>query len=306
MASRAKKQSGAAGSPRSMTGYGAAQATGSRLAVDVEIRAVNARSLKVSYRTPSLLSPREADLEKMVRARVRRGTLTVFVRLQLLQAEDVIRVRTPVIEGLAKALEPLRKRGIVDGPLTPAVIASIPGALETGAGSALRPADWRVVKQAVEQALDALDAMRGREAAHLVKDLLRITKSMRTTLAAVQKHVPKALAEQQQKLRDRVDALLADREIKLDAATLAREVALIADRSDIVEEITRLRAHLDEFDKLLAQDGEVGRTLDFLSQEMLREANTMGSKSQNIELSKRVIALKADIDRLKEQVANLE
>ena len=303
MAARSK---GVAAGPRSMTGYGAAQATGSRLAADVEIRSVNARSLKVSYRTPSLLAPREPDLEKLVRARVRRGTLTVFVRLQLLEAEDVIRVRTQVIEGLEKALQPLRKKGIVEGALTPEAIVATPGALETGASSALRPADWRIVKEALEAALDALDAMRRREAAHLAKDLLRITKSMRTTLAAVQKRVPKALAEQQQRLRDRVDALLADRDVLLDPSTLAREVALLADRSDITEEMTRLRAHLDEFDKLLVQDGEVGRTLDFLGQEMLREANTMGSKSQDMDLAKCVIALKANIDRLKEQAANLE
>ncbi|MHC4953019.1 MAG: YicC/YloC family endoribonuclease [Planctomycetota bacterium] len=292
--------------PRSMTGYGSAQETGTRLAADVEIRAVNARNLKVSYRTPSLLSPREPDLEKLVRARVRRGTLTVFVRVQLLQAEDVIRVRSEVVEGLEKALKPLRSKGLVEGALTPATLASIPGALETGASKALRPADWNIVKGAVQKALEALDAMRSREAVHLVRDLQKHTKSMRRTLADLQKRVPVALAEQQARMKERVDALLADHAVSLDDSTLAREMALVADRSDITEEITRLTAHLDEFDALLDKDGEVGRTLDFLGQEMLREINTIGSKSQDVALSRCVIALKTDIDRLKEQAANLE
>jgi len=289
-----------------MTGYGSAQGTGSRMAVEVEIRAVNSRNLKVSYRTPSLLSPREADLEKLVRAQVRRGTLTVYVRTQLLQNEDVIRVRREVVEGFESALKPLREAGLVAGTLSPDGLAAIPGAIETGASRALRPADWKVVKEAVTKALTTLDEMRAREAAHLVRDLRGHTKSMRKTLAALKKRVPQVLDEHHKRLRERIDALLAERNIELDDATLAREMALIADRSDVAEEITRLSAHLDEFDELLERDGEVGRTLDFLAQEMLREANTMGSKSQDVELARSVIALKSAIDRLKEQAANLE
>ncbi|MHC4410110.1 MAG: YicC/YloC family endoribonuclease [Planctomycetota bacterium] len=289
-----------------MTGYGAAQATGARLACEIEIRAVNARSLKVSFRTPSFLTAREPDLEKLVRARLRRGTVTCYVRIQLLAAEDVIRVRPEVIEGLEKALSPLRKQGLVEGALTPEAIINLPGAIETGASKPLRPTDWKVVKESMSGALDALDAMRLREAEHLVRDLKQITKSMRAEVKQVQKRVPKVLKEQKERLKERIDTLLADQGVEIDDATVAREMALVADRSDIREELIRLAAHLDEFDKLLGTDGEVGRTLDFLSQELLREANTMGSKSQDTQLARSVIALKSNIDRLKEQAANLE
>jgi uncharacterized protein (TIGR00255 family) len=289
-----------------MTGYGAAQAAGTRLAVEVEVRSVNARNLKIAYRTPSLLSPREAELDKLVRTRVRRGTLTLYVRLQLLQAEDVVRIRREVIEGFEAAVRPLREAGMVEGKLTPDGIAALPGAIESGAGSALRPTDWKIVKDAVCEALDALDVMRLREATHLVRDLRQNTKSMRKTLDALVQRLPAVLAEHHQRLRDRVDAILADREMQLDDATLAREMALIAERSDVAEEVTRLTAHIEEFERLLTQDTEVGRTLDFIAQEMLREANTMGSKSQDVELARSVIALKSAIDRLKEQAANLE
>jgi len=292
--------------PRSMTGYGSAQAAGTRLAVEVEVRSVNARNLKISYRTPSLLSPREAELEKLVRTRVRRGTLTLYIRFQLLRSEDVIRIRREVIEGFEAAVLPLRKAGMVEGKLTPDGIAALPGAIESGAGSELRTADWKVVKEGVTQALDALDAMRLREATHLVRDLRQNTKAMRKTLTGLKKRLPAVLAEHHQRLRDRVDAILADRELKLDDATLAREMALIAERTDVAEEVTRLTAHIEEFERMLTHDGEVGRTLDFIAQEMLREANTMGSKSQDVELARSVIALKSGIDRLKEQAANLE
>lgn len=292
--------------PRSMTGYGAAQATGSRLSCEIEVRSVNARALKISFRTPSFLSARESDLEKLARARLRRGSVNCFVRIQLLQAEDVIRVRPEVIEGLEKAIAPLRKSGFVQGPITPEAITNLPGAIETGASMPLRPADWKVVKQAMEEALEALDAMRIREAAHLVRDLKSITKKMRAEIKRVEARVPQVLDEQAARLKERIDALLADQGLTLDPATLAREIALLADRSDIREELTRLAAHLDEFDQLLERDDEVGRTLDFLAQELLREANTMGAKSQDTVLARSVIALKSNIDRLKEQAANLE
>ena len=290
---------------RSMTGYGAARASGSRLAVEIEVRSVNARSFKLTLRNPPLLGPRETEIEVLVRRRIRRGTVSLFVRLDLLRPEDAVRIRPEAVEGFARSLQPLIKAGLVEGKLTPDALAAIPGALETGANDPLRPVDWRVVKGALEQALDALDAMREREASHLAKDLGRILRGMRKTLATVRKRAPAVVRENQERLRERVDALL-DPGAAIDETTLAREIAVLADRSDITEEITRLSAHLEEFDRYLDGGGEIGRTLDFLCQELLRETNTIGSKSGDVTLSRSVIALKSDIDRLKEQVANLE
>lgn len=292
--------------PRSMTGYGAAQATGSRLAVEIEIRSVNARSLKTSLRMPPVLAPREPEIDKLVRGTLRRGSVTVYVRIAFLRPSDLVRIREDVVEGFAKAVSKLRRKGLVEGPLSVEALAALPGALESGAEDPLRPADWKVVSKAVREALAALDAMRQREATHLVKDLKLIVRRMRATLAKVKRRAPNVVAEQQKKLHDRVSHLLAGSGAALDETTLAREIALFADRSDITEEITRLAAHLDEFEKYLARDNEVGRTLDFLSQEMLRETNTIGSKSGDVEIARAVIALKSDVDRLKEQVANLE
>ena len=141
---------------------------------------------------------------------------------------------------------------------------------------------------------------------HVNIHLKRILKSMRKELTAVRRRTGRVVKEQQKKLRDRVDALLQDEAVTLDPATLAREIALLADRSDVTEEVTRLDAHLDEFEAYLGSDNEIGRTLDFLGQEMLRESNTIGSKSQDVEIARAVIALKTETERLKEQAANLE
>jgi len=292
--------------PRSMTGYGAAQAAGRRISVEAEIRSVNSRSFKLVLRSPALLSPKEADLELLVRRRVRRGALTLRLKVAYLRPADALRVREEVVEGFSKALDQLRRRGLVEGPLSPEALAALHGAVEVGPEDPLRPADWKVVRQAVEEALEALDAMRRREADHLVRSLRPILRRMSKGLAAIEKRSPAVAREYGRRLSERVQGLLQDQGLGLDDATLAREVALFADRCDVTEETTRLAAHIEEFGGYLDGNGDVGRTLDFLTQEMLREANTIGSKNQDVSIARLVIALKSDIDRLKEQVANLE
>jgi uncharacterized protein (TIGR00255 family) len=289
-----------------MTGYGAARAKSRRIAVEVEARSVNSRSLKVTLRTPAVLSPREPDLEALVRKQVGRGSVTLAVQIKFLRPEDVVRVRTEVVEGFARALAALRKKKLAIGPLTAEAVAALPGALDSAAEAPLRDEDWRAVKDAVEAALRALDTMRTREARHLVRDLLGIARRMRKNLALVGKRAPDVVKEYARRLKEKADALLASSGVSLDDTTLAREVAVYAERSDVAEEVTRLTAHLDEFERYLASQGEVGRTLDFLSQEMLRETNTIGSKSQDVEIARAVITLKSDVDRIKEQVQNLE
>ncbi len=289
-----------------MTGYGAASAAGSRIAVEVEAKSVNAKARKISQRSPSFLASREPEMEALVRRRVRRGSIQITVRVDHLRPQDAVRVRAEIVEGVARALEPLKKRGLIEGKLSADAVAQLPGAVEYAAHDGVRPADWRVVKGCVEGALERLDAMRAREAKHLVRDLRRILAAMRKPLSTVKRRSPKVVVEQRRKIRERVNALLADDGVTLDGATLAREVALLADRADVTEEVTRLAAHLDEFGNYLRSGGEIGRTLDFLGQEMLRETNTIGSKSADVEIARAVIALKSEIERLKEQAANLE
>jgi uncharacterized protein (TIGR00255 family) len=289
-----------------MTGYGAARARSRRVAIEVEARSVNSRSLKVTLRAPVALAAREPDLEALVRREVARGSVTLGIELRFLKPEDVVRVRAEVVEGFARALSALRKRGLIEGPLTAEAVAALPGALEPVAEAPLREEDWRATKGAVEAALRALDTMRTREAGHLVRDLLLAAGRMRKHLALVGKRAPEVVKEYAKRLKERADALLASSGASLDETTLAREVSVYAERCDVAEEVTRLSAHLDEFERYMKSKGEVGRTLDFLSQEMLRETNTIGSKSQDVEIARAVIAMKSEVDRIKEQVQNLE
>jgi len=302
----AKKKASAGAGARSMTGYGAGRASGPRIAVEVEIRSVNHRGLKVSWRLPPSLTARESEFEGLVRKRVRRGSLAVFLRLTYVRPEDVARVRDDVVAGYAAALDRLRRQRLVDGPLTPEALASLPGALETGTDAPLRPADLKVVRRALEDALSNLDAMRRREATHLVRDLRALARRMDKERTAIARRAPRVVKEHRDRLKERLDQLLASTGHTLDEATLAREAAVIADRADVTEELTRLAAHVDEIGAYLDRGEGVGRTLEFLGQELLREANTIGSKSSDVALARSVIALKSEIDRFKEQVANLE
>jgi len=292
--------------PRSMTGYGAARAAGAGVVAEAEARSVNARSLKITLKVPPCLGPREADLEALVRGVAARGTVTLSLRVERTGPGSAVRVRPEVVEAASRALEALRRRGIVEGRLSADAAAQIPGALEEAFDAPLPPAGWRAVRTAAERALASLDAMRRREAARLARDLRKVLASMARSLAAVRKRAPAVPAEQRDRLQQRVRTLLAGSGATLDEASLAREVAFLAEKSDVTEELARLDSHLREFGARLAADGEVGRVLEFLSQEMLREANTIGAKSADVAIVRAVIALKADADRLKEQAANLE
>jgi len=289
-----------------MTGYGAGKARAKGIAVEAEARSVNARSLKVSLRTPSSLSDQETALEEAVRARVRRGTVNLAVRVGRTGPEGAVRVRTEVVEAAAREIERLRKKGLVTGSLTADAVASLPGAFESGADEPLAADGCRAVLAAVDAALSKLDGMRRREGARLARELRAIVARLRSSTDAVALRVPRVVVEYQARLKERVDQLLRASDVTLDTQTLAREVALLAERADVSEEIARLRAHLAEFEAGLRREGEVGRTLEFLAQELLRETNTIGSKSVDVEIGRHVVAMKAEIDRLKEQVANLE
>ncbi|MFQ5843503.1 MAG: YicC/YloC family endoribonuclease [Planctomycetota bacterium] len=292
--------------PRSMTGYGAARNGGGPLSVEAEARSVNGRSLKISVRAPPLLAPHEADLEGLVRRAVSRGSVTLSVRVERLEPGESVRLRPEVVEDVVRGLEPLRRRGRIEGALSADAVPHLPGALEPVRQDPLRPAEWREVKRTAQDALGSLNTMREREAVHLARELARILQRVRKNVAQVERRTPTVVRHLHRRMRERVEALLAETGVRVDDATLLREVALLADRADVTEEIARLRAHVEEFERYLGRSGGVGRTLDFLTQEMLREANTIGSKNVDIPTARAVVALKSEIERLKEQAANLE
>jgi len=292
---------------RSMTGYGRAEVSGTRLGVSVECKSVNHRTLDVALRLPGLLSGFEPDARRMIQSAVQRGRLEVTVRLGSAAGGTL----TPVVANVEQAREyAALARQVADalalpgGPSLEWVLGQ-PGVLSREPEAAVVPEEaWALLAEALGKALADLVARREAEGAALAQDLGALHDSLGTQVGFMAERVPPAAARQMARLRERMQALLG--EIPLDEGRLATEVAVWAARSDIAEELTRLRAHLDQFAALLRDGGTVGRTLDFLIQEMNREVNTVGSKADDLELSQTVIAAKSTLEKLREQVQNLE
>lgn len=291
---------------RSMTGYGRAEVSGARLTVSVECKSLNHRNLDIALRVPRLLSPFELDARRIIQAAVQRGRLEVTVGLgaaagtlnsvsvNIEQAREYAALARQVADALACG----------SGPTLEWVLTQ-PGVLSREAEPAAPPEEaWPLLADALGRALADLVARRGTEGAALVQDLLALRETLVAQVGFVAERAPVAAAHQASRLRERLQALLAG--APLDETRVAMEVAAWAAKSDVTEEIARLRAHLDQVAALLAGDGPVGRTLDFLIQEMNREVNTIGSKADDLELSQTVIAAKSTLEKLREQVQNLE
>jgi uncharacterized protein (TIGR00255 family) len=280
-----------------MTGFGAGHSEGAGVAASAEVKSTNGRFLKISMRLPAALSAREQELDGLVRARVRRGSVALKIELSKDRPEAVVKVDEAVVRAYQAVF---RRLGVSEEP-----IATLPGVL-VGMREELSDEAFAVVRAAVTSALDELVAMREREGRALGEALSGISDRVSELANGSRARAPAIVREYRDKLQARITALVEGFGTSLDGQLLAREVAIFADRCDVTEELDRLGSHLSQIRELLAHGEEAGRTLEFLSQEMLREANTTGSKSADAELSKLVVQLKTEIERFKEQIANVE
>ena len=292
---------------RSMTGFGRAEATDDTATVTVEARSVNHRHLDIALRLPRALSAFEMDARRTIQARVERGRIDVAVQLGPApgQSTQQIRVDTALAaQYVAEARELGRAVGL-DGEVTLTWVLERPGVVrmqdtETSAsGNA-----WSLLDEVLGRALDELIACRGTEGEALGVELRAQHAALRTQVDVIAARTPAALARYQERLRERIAALLGD--VVPDPGRLLTEVALWADKTDVREEMTRLCAHLEQFTLLLDKGGPVGRALDFLIQELNREVNTIASKADDLELSQAALAAKGIIEKMREQVQNLE
>jgi uncharacterized protein (TIGR00255 family) len=293
---------------RSMTGFASATADDERGAVSVTIRAVNHRFLDLQVRMPAALADLEARVRALVQAQVARGRIEFQASLQPRQAPaPVVELNEGFVAALTGALASATEAGLVHGVLTPGDLLRMPQALtirerppEAEAGGVWGDA----LEAVVAKAITALNEMRSREGAALGTDLAARKRTLATLLEAVVLAADAGRTQLETRLLDRARELSAT--LPIDQALLAQEVVRAAQRSDIAEEVTRFRAHLDHWDALTTADEPCGRKLDFLLQEMNREVNTIGSKADGIQVSEHVIALKAELERMKEQVQNVE
>lgn len=290
-----------------MTGYGQARVRDSRDAIEVEVRSVNHRYLKVHTHMPERFAMRESDVEEAVRGAVKRGTVDIDVRVRSKLDDKAEPFDAELLKSYHKRLTKVQKDLGVQSPVSMDALLALPGVVR-GPDAARNGEDktWPKVAKALAQALEDLDASRTREGDRLKKPLRAILKEIARLLGEVRELAPTVVEQHRDRLKERIARLLAGTDAPVPPADLGREVALFADRCDISEEIARQESHVQEFDKALGADGDVGRRLDFIAQEMLREANTMGAKANDSRLTARIISMKAEIEKIKEQIQNIE
>jgi uncharacterized protein (TIGR00255 family) len=295
---------------KSMTGFASLTREDERATLSVSVKAVNHRFLDVQLRLPPMLPSLEPRVRSVLQKRVARGRVELAVSCQLRAlAVPTVELNEAFAQALAAALDEARERGLIMGTLTPGDLLRLPQAITVRD----RPAELtpeaeaqlvEVVEAAVDEALLELDTMRSREGRHLRADL----DTRRSLLGEMVERVNVAADEGRSalegRLRERIGELSLD--LPVDAALIAQEVVRLAARSDISEEVTRFRGHLAHWQALSDSDEPCGRKLDFLLQEMNREVNTIGSKADGLRVSVIVIAAKAELEKLREQVQNVE
>jgi len=291
----------------SMTGYGGADGQLDGICYAVEIKAVNNRYLKTIIKLPEAIAFLEDDIDKCLRHNLARGTVNCVVRVKGVAGNVLFDIDEVALRSVVERLGAVGNSVGIEGTIDMASLLTLPGVVRP-----LVPdeEESRKVREMVlgitQEALDKLKQMREAEGKFLEADLRKHCEAMAVELASVRQRSDGVIAEYAKRLRKRVDALLAEAKLRLDEETLAREVAVLADRSDIAEEIARLDAHLEQFREICETEGQAGRRLDFLSQEMLREANTVASKAADADIVRRVVDMKCLIERLKEQIQNVE
>lgn len=292
-----------------MTGFGEARTQTETVGVAVEVRALNNRYLKLTVRGSEPYPLYESEVEKIVRRYIRRGTLHIHIRVDRSAAVAAPALNIGV---LADYLRQIRTACAEAG--TPELVApllagalALPGVAPEPRGSTSLPEDeWPIVEQTLEAALVKVNAMRQEEGRAMAAELLGYHRSIAEQLAALRALLPGVVTEYRQRLLERVRQAVADAGVVLSAESIIREVALFADRTDVSEEVIRLTSHLEQLAELVHQGNEAGRKLEFVLQEMGREANTIGSKAGDVAISRHVFDIKATLEKLRELVLNIE
>ncbi|HEU4383307.1 MAG TPA: YicC/YloC family endoribonuclease [Anaeromyxobacteraceae bacterium] len=289
---------------RSMTGFGTGRGESAGEEVDVEIRSVNHKYCEVKVRLPRELAALETELVRQVKERLARGSVEVTVRRGTSRGARVPRVEAALAAEYASAFHTLAQQLGLPGEVTLGQVLAAEGVVTLEERAADLAAARAAAAQALSRALDALAIMREREGEALARDLEARLRTLEGWLARVAAAAPLSVEQQRARLQDRVQELARGHVV--DAARLATEVALFADRVDVAEELTRLRSHLSQVRSLTAGREPAGRKMDFLVQEMHREVNTVGAKSQSAEIAAAVVEMKAEVERMREQVQNVE
>jgi uncharacterized protein (TIGR00255 family) len=291
----------------SMTGHGEAHRHQDGIRVAVEVRTVNNRFLKVSLRLSDGFSSLDPLIEAVVRKHLRRGAVSVSVRVERESSPDDFQLNAVVLDSYYRQLQELGKREGWSHEIRIDSLLGLPGAvMESASRRCDADAVWPVIEGTLNEALENLSRMRAEEGAAMGRDLHANCQAIAADLDQVEQRAPLVIEAYRRRLLERINKLLEEFGLDLQSADVVREVGLFTDRSDISEEVVRLRSHLQQFDSVARTEQNNGRKLEFLIQEMLRETNTIGSKANDAEIARHVVEIKTAIERLREMIQNVE
>ena len=289
-----------------MTGFGQGQLQQEQLSVHVEVRSVNNRYFKFHLRAQDGYNLLEPEIESYLRQHIRRGTVTVYLQLRRTARPDQFRLNPTALNAYREQLQRLRQSWGLPEAVQPEALLNLPGVVDESLLEHDVHADWPLVRQALEQAVEQLQQMRRREGEAMARELEQHCRNIRRLADQIAQRAQHVAPEYRQRLLERLRSTLEELDVQLDQADVLREVSLFAERSDISEEIVRLRSHLEQFLRAMQSTGSVGRKLDFITQEMLREVNTIGSKANDSQIAHLMVETKAEVERIRELVQNVE
>lgn len=282
-----------------MTGHGQATAQDEHVQVVAEIRSVNNRFLKLSV-SSELDAAYQTKMEAIVRKKVKRGSVSLRVKLQFLDGLQDYELNRSVIESYSAQLEKMNQPASIDA------ILQLPGVVSENDDSSRFENVWPLVESALNESLDNLVTMRTTEGQAMKDDLLENCQLIAKQVEQVKKLAPNVAASYAKRISERVNQLLEEHNVSVGPSDLVREIGVFAERVDISEELVRLDSHLQQFQAIADSPETNGRKLDFLTQELLRETNTIGSKANNAGIANHVVEVKAIIERIREMVQNVE
>jgi len=285
----------------SMTGQGVANATDNGATVTVEMRAVNNRHLKINLRSPDSLITLESIVEKQIRAAVGRGTVNVNIKVQKASRADDYAIDTALLHSYRMQLE--TESG---GEIPLEALLNLPGVVRSSDALSPHVAHSELIVNTVADALEQFNRMRMTEGEALANDLDNQLQKLTILIQSIRERAPAVIINYSERLTDKLNQLLEKHDVTLSDADLTREIGVFADRCDITEEVVRLDSHISQFLEVMNGDTSQGRKLDFITQELFREINTIGSKANDSTISSYVVEAKTVIERVREQVQNIE
>jgi uncharacterized protein (TIGR00255 family) len=288
---------------RSMTGFGSAEAVTPSGTYRIEMRGVNNRFFELQLRQPRFVNNLEQQVRKEIQAVISRGSLTVIITCDREEDGRKLSYDKQAVQQYVRILREIKDRYRLKGDVSLEEIITFSDIIKADATTFDDETVWKHIRPVLAKALAAFEKTREKEAAFLLKDLKLTLSGIEKTLRFIEKRAPVRMQEYSESLRERITKLCS---VQVDPSRIAVEIAVLADKLDISEECTRLRAHLAKFDEDLAADEPAGKRLGFLLQEMNREANTIGSKANDTEIAHWSVSLKEDVEKIREQILNIE